>query len=390
MTDFKEMNEALGALRKQVESSTPDQGVVKRCNDFLDGQETKNQELTKNLSEERKSREDLEEKMVSIEADLKRGSLGSEVKQSKEAELKVYDTFFRRGEKQISQEEMKYLRTDSNVDGGFLVPSEQSSDIIKKITEISDVRSLAKVRTLNAKTLKLPTRSTLLTGGWAGEGETGLSSNSTYGRQELTAKRLTVSSAITAEELQDANVDMVNEINSDVRESFAQLKGRAFINGDGVKQPEGFMTNADITSINSGDANLLSFDSLISVTGQVVKGYNPVYAFNRLTLANIRTMKNGFGAYVWQSGNLAAGIPNAIAGTSYSVLNDMPNIGAGLYPVIYGDFFAGYLIGERAGMTVIRDEVSLKKEGKIEFTFMERLDAMVVQPEAFKKIKISV
>ena len=97
----------------------------------------------------------------------------------------------------MSQAELKYLRTNSNVDGGFLVPSEQDSEIIKPMTEISDVRSLAKVRTLNSKTLKLSTRASLLTGGWAGEGETGLSSNSTYGRQELTAKRLTVSSAIT-------------------------------------------------------------------------------------------------------------------------------------------------------------------------------------------------
>ena len=389
MTEITQVNEALAALRAEVKSFAPDQAVIKKCNDFLDAQETKNQDLTTKLSEERKSREDLQEKMVSLEADLKRGSLGSDEKDSIEAEMKSYENFIMKGES-ISQEELKYLRTNVNVDGGFLVPTEQSTEIIKKITEISDVRSLAKVRTLNAKTLKLSTRSALLTGGWAGEGETGLTSNSQYGRLELTGKRLTVSSAITVEELQDANVNMVNEINSDVRESFAQLKGASFVNGNGVAQPEGFMTNADITSINSGDGSLLTFDSLIKVTGQIKTGYNPMYAFNRLTLADIRTMKDGSGAYIWQSGNLAAGVPNAIAGTSYAVLNDMPNIGAGLFPVIYGDFMRGYLIGERAGMTVIRDELSLKKEGKVEFTFMERLDAMVVQPEAFKKIQIAV
>ena len=114
-----------------------------------------------------------------------------------------------------------------------------------------------------------------------------------------------------------------------------------------------------------------------------------MYAFNRRTLANIRTMKDGSGAYIWQAGNLAAGVPNTIAGSSYAILEDMPDIGAGLFPVIYGDFFKGYLIGERSGMTVIRDEVSLKKEGKVELTFMERLDAQVVLPEAFKKIRIA-
>ena len=182
---------------------------------------------------------------------------------------------------------------------------------------------------------------------------------------------------------------MISEINSDVMEAFQQLEGTAFVNGSGVKSPEGFMTNADITSINSGVADKLTFDSLISVTGQLKKGYNPIYGFNRRTLATIRTMKDGSGSYIWQAGNLAAGVPNSLAGTSYGIFEDMPDIGAGLSPVIYSDFYKGYLIGDRAGMSVVRDDVTLKKQGKVEFTFMKRLDAQVVLPEAFKKIKIS-
>ena len=385
--EIQKTNELLSALRKSHEEGNV--ALEKKLSDKLDAQEAKSASLVAELATERKSREEGESKLASLEADLKRGNFGAYEKEAKNHELKSFEAFILKGNQGMSQAELKYLRTNSNVDGGFLVPSEQDSEIIKPMTEISDVRSLAKVRTLNSKTLKLSTRASLLTGGWAGEGETGLSSNSTYGRQELTAKRLTVSSAITVEELADANVNMINEINSDVREGFAQLKGTSFVNGNGVNQPEGFMFNTDITSINSGAAALLTFDSLISVTGQAKTGYNAMYAFNRRTLANIRTMKDGSGAYIWQAGNLAAGVPNTIAGSSYAILEDMPDIGAGLFPVIYGDFFKGYLIGERSGMTVIRDEVSLKKEGKVELTFMERLDAQVVLPEAFKKIRIA-
>jgi HK97 family phage major capsid protein len=385
--EIQKTNELLAALRKSHEEGNI--SLRNELNAKLDVQEAKSASLTKELAVEKKAREEFETEAKAREASLLRPDFNSKSEEGK-LEKAAYENFFIKGANRLNETEMKYLRTDSNVDGGYLVPVEQSSEIIKKITEYSDIRAFAKVRTLNAKTLRLSTRSSLLTGGWAGEGETGLTSNSTYGREELVAKKLTVSSAITVEELQDATPNMIREIYSDVLEAFQELEGLAFVSGDGSKKPEGFMYNTDITSINSGDASLLTFDSLIKVTGQLKKGYNPIYGFNRRTLADIRTMKDGAGAYIWQAGNLAAGVPNSLAGTSYAIFEDMPDIGAGLYPVIYGDFYKGYLIGDRAGLSVVRDEVTLKKEGKVEFTFMKRLDAQVVLPEAFKKIKCSV
>lgn len=385
MSDMQIINEQVTALRAEFEKKAPNFEAIFKLEEKLNAQEVKSQEQFKSLSESKKVQQEMESKFSELEADLRRPNLSGSEKEAKSLELKAYANFFTRGEV-----EKKYLRSDLGTDGGYLVPVEQSSEIIKKITEISDVRSLAKVRTLNAKTLRLPTRSSLITSGWAGEGETGLTSHSSYGREELVAKKLSVSSALTIEELQDATPSIIAEINSDVAEEFALREGVAFVNGNSPKQPEGFMVNADIGFIVTGLAAALSFDSLIALTGEIKRGYNPVYAFNRKTLANIRTLKDTSGRYIWEAGNLGAGLPNQINGHGYAVLNDMPDIGAGLYPVIFGDFFKGYLIGDRAGMTMIRDEVTLKKEGKVEFTFMKRLDAAVVLPEAFKKLKCSV
>jgi len=388
-TSMNVVNEALKELRSEFDKKSQDLGKIEKLEAILDKHEEANQKATKESLEIKNKADEIAAKCDSLEAELKRSSLGGEEADEKKAELKAFENYFVKGEKGLNEADLKALRTDVNVDGGYLVPIEQSNEIIKKITEVSDVRSLAKVRTLNAKTLRLSTRSALLTGGWAGECETILDSCSQYGREELVAKKLAVSCAITVEELQDANVNMVNEINSDVMEAFAQLEGRAFVNGDSAKKPEGFMVNPDITSINSGSGSAITFDSLIALTGELKTGYNPVYAMNRRTLAAIRQLKDGAGNYVWQAGNLGAGIPNAINGFSYAVLEDMPDIGAGNFPVIFGDFFRGYLIGDRAGLSVIRDEVSLKKEGKVEYTFMKRVDGQVVQPEAFKKLQIA-
>ena len=384
MTEIKDTSQeaqmkALAALEGASESQ------AKKINEFLDSQEAKNQELVKAQAESKKEKDELESKFNSLEAELKRAPIGSDEAESKKAELSAFKNFFSTG-----AVDTKYLRTDINPDGGYLVPVEQDlTPSIRKITEISNVRALAKVRTMNAKTLRLSTRSSLLTGGWAGEGELGIDSCSTYGREELVAKKLQVSCGITVEELMDATPNMISEIGSDVNERFTQMEGAAFVNGDGSKKPEGFMFNPDITSIDSGDANAITFDSLIDLTGELKTGYNPVYVFNRRTLAAIRKLKDGASNYIWRAGNLGAGVPNSINGVSYAILEDMPDIGANAFPVMYADFFRGYLIGDRAGMSVVRDEVSLKKEGKVEFTYMKRLDAQVVQPEAFKKLKIA-
>lgn len=390
MTDsVNETHKALEALREEVKSIAPNQGIIEKCNNFLDSQEEKNQKLVTELESSKKISKELEEKFVSLEAELKRAPLGSDEAEAKKAEVKSFENFFCKGKTSLSDADMKYLRTDINDQGGYLVPISQEFDIIKKITETSPIRSIAKVRTMPSKIGRMPVRSALIGGGYVGEGAQNTTSQSSYGREELVAKKLSVTAVITAEELQDATPNMVAEINSDVAESFAQLEGAAFTNGQGVNTPEGFMTNTDISEIKSGLASTLDFDNFATLEGELKTGYNPIYGFNRKTLAIIRNLKDSAGAYIWRAGNLGAGIPSSINGTSYVEIPDMPNVAAGTYPVIYGDFNKGYLIGDRLGFSVIRDETTLAEEDKVKFTFKTRHDGMVVLPEAFVKLKIS-
>jgi HK97 family phage major capsid protein len=67
----------------------------------------------------------------------------------------------------------------------------------------------------------------------------------------------------------------------------------------------------------------------------------------------------------------------------------MADIGAGNYPVVFADFARGYAAGNGMDMRVIRDEVSRKREGIVEYTFMRRVAGLVKLPEAFAKLKIS-
>jgi HK97 family phage major capsid protein len=389
-TNINESHKALEALREELKSAMPNKEIVEKCNSFLDGQEVKNQELVKSLAEERAAREEVETAVKSLEAELKRTNIGSDEAEAKKAELKSFENFICKGKANLSDADKKYLRTDINSDGGYLVPIQQESEIIKKITEISPIRQVAKVRTMSSKIARMPVRSALISGGYVGEGAQNTTSKSTYGREELVAKKLSVTAVITAEELQDATPNMVSEINADVAESFAQIEGAAFVNGEGPNTPSGFMKDSRISEINSGDASTIDFDNFAALEGELKTGYNAIYGFNRKTLATIRNLKDGAGAYIWRAGNLGAGIPNSINGTSYIEIPDMDDIAGDKYPIIYGDFMKGYLIGDRLGFSVIRDDVTLAEEDKVKFTFKKRHDAQVVLPEAFVKLKVSV
>ena len=388
MSDFEQKHlEALNALRDETKKLSPEQ--KSEINKLLDSQEEKNQAKLKELNEKSKKVEELEDRYNSLEADLKRG-LGGEEKQAKTQELKAFETYLRKQSQFLGQEELKYLRTDVDSEGGYLVPSPLEGEIIKKITEISNLRSVARVRPMSTKSSSTPSRTNIVSAGMVGEGETDTLSNSKYGLEKLIAKKCQVTSQSSVDELEDAGYDVLNLMSQDVAETMAQLEGSQFVNGNGAgNNCEGFLTNSNVPFIVSSVADKITFDSLIHATGQLKYGYNPIYAFNRKTLAEIRKLKDGEGGYLWQAGNLAAGVPNQLNGYNYIILPDMPDIGANTYPVIFGDFARGYVIGDRKGMTMLRDEITKKREGKIEFTWYKRFAGMVQLPEAFVKIKIS-
>lgn len=387
-----EVKDNFQEIIKGLEKATIEgnQSVIAKCNAMLDAQELKNQDLVLKLAETKKAQEETSDYIKGLEAKMQRFNANTNEYKETSQEIKSFISFLNAGEKG-REFQLKTLRTSDNTDGGYFIPTELDREIIKKITEISPIDQIARVKTMRSKSLEQRVRSSLVTSGMVGEQEAGSNSNSKYGDIKLVAKKAHATIAITTEELADADIDLTNEINQDIAEEFARIRGSQFVNGDNsARQVQGlYSSDAGIASINSGSASAITFDSLIEMTGQLKTGYNPVYAFNRKTLAKIRQLKDGANQYIWQAGNLGAGLPNQINGFNYVIVPDMPDIAANSFPVIFGDFARGYTVGNRQGITVIRDETTRKKEGEVEFTFFIRFAGVVSLPEAFLKLKIS-
>jgi HK97 family phage major capsid protein len=304
-------------------------------------------------------------------------------------EAKAFKSFVTKGEKEMAADEVKYLRTNSDTEGGFLVPTQYVPEIIKKITEISPIRQVARRRQTTAKEFEMPTRASLMSVGWVGEGEQDSLANSTYGLEKIPVHKMQCTVPITMEQLRDSAFDMESEIFGDAQEAFAQKEGAAFVSGTAVKQPEGILTNASVSYFAMGDASTITADGILDAQGSVKAGYNLSYILNRKTLSKVRILRESSGRnYIWQPG-LGAGMPAQIGGLPYLSVIDMPDIASNAFPIALGDWSRGYLVVDNLNMETIRDPFTKKRQGLVEFTLYRRVGGQVILPEAILKLKVS-
>lgn len=67
----------------------------------------------------------------------------------------------------------------------------------------------------------------------------------------------------------------------------------------------------------------------------------------------------------------------------------MPNVGAGNYPVAFGDFQRGYMIVDRVALAVLRDPFTQATTGNVRYIARRRVGGQVILAEAIVKQKIS-
>ncbi len=380
--------EAVAALREEITKNLPDPEKLDRINEFLDQQEEKNQTFLNSVNASKDREDEFKERIKTLELEVARGVPSIKGNHRELPAYKALESYIRRGKDDMSQEEKTLLRTDSDTAGGYLAPVEVDNVVVKKITETSPIRSIARVRTTSAKALEMAIRNTIPTATYEGQAETGVDSTSTYGNETLTPARLTFTTPITIDMLMNAFVDMDAEVLSDAGEGFAVGEGTGFVAGTGVKEPEGFLVNAVVVAAarESTTSSTVDPNDVILLTGDLKVGYDPVYVFNRTTLAFIRTYVSTTGQFLWQPG-LNGPTANTLNGFPYVIAPDMPDIASNSLSIAFGDFRRGYTILDRTGLSIIRDEVTLKKQAIVEFTFHKWNTGQVILPEAIKLLK---
>jgi HK97 family phage major capsid protein len=316
----------------------------------------------------------------------------------------AFEAYIRGGdEASLRDLEAKALSVGSDGDGGYLVPPEIDSEIGRRLAVISPVRALATVRQVSGSVLKKPFNATGLASGWVSETaarpQTGTPtlSNMIFPTMELYAMP-----AATQALLDDAAVDIEAWISSEVDVAFAEQESTAFVSGDGVNKPKGFLSYTAVADATWSWGNLgyvatgaagafkatgptdVLVDTIYSL--KATRRQNANFMMNRRTQATLRKFKDADGNYLWQPPALA-GQPASLMGFPVAEAENMPDIAADALPIAFGDFRAGYLVVDRVGIRILRDPYSAKPY--VLFYTTKRVGGGVQDFEAIKLVKFA-
>lgn len=293
--------------------------------------------------------------------------------------------------------EVKSLSVDSDPNGGFLVPTDMSGQIVTKIYETSDVRPFVSTQTISTDSLDGSYDTDQVGSGWVAErGTRTTSATPAVGRWNIPVHEMYAEPDATQKLLDDSSIDIESWLAGKVVDKFARDEATAFVLGTGIGQPRGFMTYTTVASgtqgsqasggtiqvVSSGSSAGFVADKLFEVVYAVKAGYrkNAIWGMPRLAIQKIRQLKDSQNRYLWEP-SLTAGEPASLLNYPIEEFNDMAVPASNSLSAVFGDLKRGYQIVDRMGIRVLRDPYTVK--GKVLFYSTKRVGGDVVNFEAF-------
>ncbi len=312
---------------------------------------------------------------------------------------KAFDAYIRHGDDDALRGlplEGKAMSTVS--DGGFLAAPTVALQVQDALNVTASLRRVANVVTVESANFEMLVDMGDIASGWSTEAtaqaETG---TSTVQRVVIPVHELSAMPKASQRLLDDAAFDIETWLADCIAGKFARAEASAFVSGDGVNKPKGFLTharaanaaatNVQIGTIPSGGAGDFAAtnpaNALIDLVYALGAQYraNGTFVMNSKTAAAVRKMRDTDGRFLWAD-SLAMGQPPQLLGYPVLLCEDMPDIAAGSASIAFGDFRTAYTIVERPDLRVLRDPFSAKPH--VLFYATKRVGGGVTDARAIK------
>ena len=329
-----------------------------------------------------------------------------------EGQARALRGFFETGEglRRQATENRDILATGTGAQGGFALPEILSRTIQDQIINVSPIRQIAQVQQIASNDYKQLVGVRGTAGNWLAESATRTATaEPTMAEVAPTMGELSAYPQISQWALDDLVIDPENWLQMNVTDTFAQLEGIAFVSGDGTNKPTGFLagptpvTTADASRafgtlqyVPSGaagafvaaTASVSPADCLVNTIYTLKAGYraNGRWVMNSQTAGTVQKFKDLEGRFIW-SNPMVAGQPPLLLGYPVTIAEDMPDIGANTFPIAFGDFQRGYLIADRTGIRIVRDEVT--RPGFVKYIISKRVGGKLLDTSAIKLLKMA-
>lgn len=304
--------------------------------------------------------------------------------------------------------QQKAMTIGVNADGGFALPTAIDGEIEKLLRDRSPIRRIARVVAVGTSDYKKLVNIGGLTSGWVGEtGARPETNTSQFAEVIPPIGEIYCNPSITQHALDDVFFNAESWIAEEIADEVTIQEGNAFILGDGISKPKGFLTYTTAATADAirafgtlqhvptgaaGDwpaADGDTADLLIDVVHSLRPAYRQgsVWVMNSSTLATIRKLKDANGQFIWQN-SVVEGQPGMLLGYPVIEAEDMPDIAADSLSVAFGNFDHGYMVVDRMGTRVLRDPFTNKPF--VHFYTTKRTGGAVVNSEAIKLVKFSL
>jgi HK97 family phage major capsid protein len=312
--------------------------------------------------------------------------------------------------KAAQADERKSVTIGSSAGGGFAVPEEIAREIERLELKFSPVRSLVKVVQTGTSDYKELVSIRGTTSGWVGEsGSRTETATSQLRERTPTNGELYAYPQASEWSLDDVFFNVEQWLAEEVAESFAVEEGTAVISGNGTNQPTGMLNTTPVTTADFASplraAAAFQYIACVSTQSPAVAELLPdrlidtVYALNSTyramatwimnsaTTGIVRKMKDTQGQYLWAPG-LQAGQPDRLLGYAVSTWEQMSDVGTNNFPIGFGNWRRAYVIADRVGLRVTRDNVTTP--GFVKFYVRRREGGTVLNNDAAKFIRTTL
>lgn len=260
---------------------------------------------------------------------------------------------------------LKEMTTDATGTpfAGYTVDTELSAEIRHLTTEYGVARREMMTIPLTKGSYDANNLATDVTTYWVDEAGSIRSTEAVLGQESLTLKKLAVVVTLTAELLEDTEIDFISFLASRVAEGFAQMTDEAFFKGDGTGtfgSFTGLLIATDGNEVVMSGTTFASMDAddlmdMIDATPQGAQA-NAKFYYHRTIKSIIRKLKATDGTYIYQAPSQTG--PATVWGRPEVLVEAMPSssdTAADTSFVLYGDLKKACIFGfKSSGMKAAR------------------------------------
>lgn len=282
----------------------------------------------------------------------------------------------------------------SGVSGGYLTPAPLSSAIIEIREKVGVSRQIAQVLPMSGDSLTVPKRAGGLQVTYPGEAQAIADSDKSWSQVAVAAKKRAVLSYLSQELVDDAVIDIADNLVAEMAYSLALREDDEIINGDGTSAYGGI--RGLLQSVGSAGVHVNSADdrdawgefTMVDLLDLMAKLPDRFYAYGPAFVTSHSFYNSVMARLAYAAGGVTAsevlhGTSNVrqFLGHPVYLTSAMPTTtGTSQKCCIFGAFRAAVLLGDRGGIRISRSDDFRFSEDLIALRAVARYDANIHEP----------